>query len=345
MIDLSYILVFAGYEAIKSSGLADKVNDNPFRYGALIATGIAGLKSMMENCKQMFNKGLSSTSPFWITNVIPNSASALLTQEYNLQGPSFSTASACASSNHAFGIAINIIKSGVSDAILTGGSESISNRIGISAFGNIFALSKRVDDPTRASRPFDKDRDGFVIGEGSGVLCLEDLEHAKARGAKIYCEITGFGFTTDAYDLVAPHPEARGSSKAMEMAIENAKLNKEDIDLINCHGTSTPMGDFIEALAIHKVFGENAKNIPVHSSKSMIGHLIGASGAAEAIADIQTFEKGIIHPSINVVEQDTRIKLNVVKEAHEQKNVNHILSNSFGFGGHNACVVFSRFKD
>ena len=209
----------------------------------------------------------------------------------------------------------------------------------------IYALSRRNDTPATASRPFDKDRDGFVLGEGSGVLCLEELEHAKKRGAKIYAELTGYGMSCDAYDLVAPHPEGRGASAAMQSALENAELNTGDIDLINAHGTSTQLGDLTENNAIRKTFGDDTDRIPLHSTKSMIGHLIGAAGGTEAIAAILALEKGVIHPSINLFEQDPEIKLNIVANKPMEKKVKHVLSNSFGFGGQNSSIIISKFED
>jgi 3-oxoacyl-[acyl-carrier-protein] synthase II len=334
---------WAGAQALADSGY--DVERDPTRIGAIIGSGEGGLGTHWDMIDRLRNKGFAHCSPFYITNVIPNSPAAFLAMERNLQGPSFAISSACASSNHAFGTAISLIKSGMADAILAGGSEAVATPPSIAAFGVIGALSSRNDDPDTASRPFDRDRDGFVMGEGSGVLLLEELEHAKARGARIYAEITGFGFTTDAFDLVAPHPEGLGAARSIRNSLAAARLNPEDISLINCHGTSTPVGDQAECLAIHHAFGDElAKKIPVHSTKSMIGHLIGAAGAVEAIAAIMAFERGVVHQSRNCFNQDPAIDLNVLKENASGRQLDHILSNAFGFGGHNASLILSRFK-
>ncbi|MFP4383065.1 MAG: beta-ketoacyl-ACP synthase II [Spirochaetia bacterium] len=331
----------AGAQAIIDSGL--DVDKAPERYGAIIGTGAGGVNAHVDNITRVHTTGMSGASPFYIVSAIPNTSTAFLSQEYNLQAPTFSVNSACATSNHAIFLAWMLIKNGMADAMIAGGAEAALCRPGVAAFGNIMALSTRNDSPETASRPFDKDRDGFVMGEGGGCICLEELEHAKRRGAKIYCEITGFGVSSDAYDLVAPHPEARGSSRAVKMALDMAKLNPEDIDLINCHATSTPMGDEMEAKALKMSFGDYIRECPAHSTKSMIGHLIAASSSVEAIASIMAFEKGIIHPTINQFNQDPKIELNVIKEPREDKNIKHILSDSFGFGGHNAVLIMSRF--
>jgi 3-oxoacyl-[acyl-carrier-protein] synthase II len=249
--------------------------------------------------------------------------------------------SACSTGNYAIGIAVSLIKMGIADAMFTGGAEAAVNQPGLAAFDKIFALSNRNDSPETASRPFEKNRDGFVLGEGAGVLCLEELEHARKRGAHIYAEITGFGFSCDAHDLVAPDPEGRGSARAMQTALDSAGLNPGDIGLINCHATSTSLGDTAEGVAINKVFG--SYDVPAHSTKSMIGHLLGGASAVEAIADIMVLEEGVVHSTINLFEQDPQINLNVVHNTLEDGSINHIVSNSFGFGGQNAVVVLSRY--
>lgn len=333
----------AANEAVRDSGL--DIAADPERYGVLIASGEGGLDTHWEQIQRISTKGPAYVSPFYISNVIPNTASAFVSQEHGLMGPSFAISSACASSNHALGVAASLIKMGMADAMFAGGAEAVCDIPSIAAFGTIGALSTRNDDPEHASRPFDLNRDGFVMGEGSGVLCLEELEHAQKRGAKIYGELTGFGFTSDAYDLVAPHPEGKGAGRAIIAALKMAQLPGDRVGLINCHGTSTPMGDMAECLAINHALGpELAAKIPAHSTKSMIGHLIGGTSAVEAIACIMAFEKGIIHKTLNQFDKDPKINLNVVKETSDGRKVDHILSNSFGFGGHNACVVLSRFK-
>ncbi len=333
----------AGSQAVKDSGL--DVEKSPQRYGTIIGTGDAGIATHIENINKIQSNGMHAASPFYAISAIPNTGAAYFAQEWNLQGPSFSVNSACSSSNHAISLGAMLIKAGMADAMFTGGSEAAVNSAGIAAFGNIMALSDRNDSPETASRPFDKDRNGFVLSEGAGVICLEELEHAQKRGAHIYAELSGFYFTTDAYDLVAPHPEARNSSQAIQGALDSARLNPEDIDLINCHGTSTIIGDKVESIAVNKVFKDYGPKIPVHSTKSMVGHLLGGSSAVEAIAAVLVFEKNIIHPSINLFNQDPEINLNVVTEATENKKCKHILSNAFGFGGHNVSIILSRFED
>lgn len=333
----------AAVEVLEDAGL--DIEKSPHRYGVLIGTGDAGVGIHYTNISNIIKYGMDTVSPFYVVGCIPSTASGYFAKEYNLQGPNFSVNSACATSNHAIGLAALQIKMGMADAMITGGSEAVVNIMGFTGFGVIHALSERNDSPETASRPFDKDRDGFILGEGAGIVCLEELEHAKKRDAHIYGELKGFGFSCDAYDLVAPHPDGRGACAAMENALDNAGLNKEDIDLINAHGTSTPLGDLSESRAICKIFKHNFKTIPVHSTKSMIGHLIGAGGGCEVVAGILAFEKGVIHPTINQFEQDPEILINVVKNKPMEKEVNNILSNSFGFGGQNASIIISRFKE
>ena len=332
----------AGTQALKDSGI--EIDKAPHRYGSLIGTGDGGVESNLNNVEKIVTKGMQAASPFYIINSIPNTASGFFAQSWNLQGPSFSVNSACATSNHAFGTAIMMIKMGMADAIYAGGSEAPVNRSGLCAFGNIFALSERNDSPESASRPFDRDRDGFVLGEGAGVLCIEELEHAKARGAHIYCEVTGFGFSCDAHDLVAPHPEARGASQAIKMTIDMAKVDPEKVDLINAHATSTPLGDPAEYRAARIAFGDHADKVAVHSTKSMTGHLLGAAGGVEAIATILAFERGVVHESLNVMHQDPEIRFDLVKNGPREMRVDHALSNGFGFGGQNSAVMLSRFS-
>lgn len=331
----------AAVQAFHDSGLDPE--KAPHRYGALIGTGDAGVSCQFKNISNVISDGMEAVSPFYVVGVIPNTPSGYFAKEYNFQGPNFSVNSACASSNHAIGLSAMMIKMGMADAIITGGSEAVVNVMGFAGFGVIGALSERNDSPETASRPYDKDRDGFVLGEGAGILCVEELEHAKKRGAHIYAELKGFGFSCDAHDLVAPHPEGRGAKAAMEGALNDAGYNKEDIDLINAHGTSTPLGDLAESKTIQSVFNAHTNDIPVHSTKSMIGHLVGAGGGTEAIASILALEKGVIHPTINQFQQDPEINLNIVKNKPIEKKVNNILSNSFGFGGQNATIIISKY--
>jgi 3-oxoacyl-[acyl-carrier-protein] synthase II len=328
----------AGAQAMRDSGL--DVEKAPHRYGAIIGTGEGGAATRWINTKKIVEDGMAAASPFFAM-CIPNTASGFFAMEWNLQGPCFSVNSACATGNHALGVSAALIRMGMADAIFTGGSEAVINPTGLAAFGNIMALSERNDSPETASRPFDKDRDGFVLSEGAGVLCLEELEHAKRRGAKIYAELTGYGFTSDAYDLVAPHPTSRGSARAMQDALDAAHLRPDQIDLVNCHAASTPLGDFAESRAISTVFKDLAPKVPSHSTKSMTGHPLGAASALEAIAVILALQRGVIHPTINQFEQDPLIDLNVVREPMEAR-VNHVVSNGFGFGGQNAAITLSR---
>ena len=330
----------AGDQAIRDSGL--DVEKSPDRYGVIIGTGEGGAGTRYFNTKKIVEEGMQATSPFFVL-CIPSTASGFFAMEWNLQGPCFSVNSACATGNHAFGVAASLIRMGMADAIFTGGSEAVINPTGLAAFGNIMALSERNDSPETASRPFDKGRDGFVLSEGAGVLCLEELEHAKRRGATIYAELTGYGFTSDAHDLVAPHPKSRGSARAIQNALESAHLNTDQVDLINCHAASTALGDLAESNAISAVFKERAAKIPVHSTKSMTGHPLGAASAVEAIAVILAIQRGVIHPTINQFEQDPRISLNVVRNHPREGRVDHVISNGFGFGGQNAAVTLSRF--
>ncbi|MBN1271381.1 MAG: beta-ketoacyl-ACP synthase II [Candidatus Aminicenantes bacterium] len=334
----------AAVQAYKDAGLEPSlVEKNPFRFGAVIGTGDAGNGLHFEMCKRIQKQGMESVSPYYAVGVIPNMPPAFFAKEFHFQGPNFSVNSACATSNHAIISAMVLIKAGAADVMICGGTEGVLNEAGYSGFSIIYALSRRNDSPETASRPFDKDRDGFVLSEGAGVLCLEELEFAKKRGANIYAELKGFGLSCDAYDLVAPDPEGKGAAAAMALALQNAQLNKGDIELINAHGTSTILGDVAESRAIRQVFGERTDQIYVHSTKSMIGHLIGAASGTEAIASILAIQKGIVHPSINLFEMDPEIDLNIPSKAPVEFPVNNVLSNSFGFGGQNASLIISRF--
>ena len=335
--------VLAGKQAVLDSGL--KIEYEPERTGSIIASGEGGVETVWKMANTMFTRERCSLNPFYLVNIIPNSAAAFFCIENGIRGLSFSVNSACASSNHAIGIAFQFIKSGIADVIFTGGTEAACNALGLLAFSSIYALSRRIGEPERASRPFDRNRDGFVLGEGAAVLCLEELEHARQRGARIYAEIRGVGFSTDAYDLVSPEPEGRGACQAINAALSASELQAGDIDLINCHGTSTFKGDLAENIAINKVFGEDrAASIPAQAPKSLTGHLLGGAGVMQALSSIMTFTRNVIHPTINFEERDPDINLNIVTEPREGSRVRNILANSFGFGGHNACVVYSRFS-
>ena len=343
-LDRGIILAYiAGSEAINDSGL--EINRHPERYGALIGSGGGGIGTHLTQMALVYNQGWKKISPYYVTNVIPSSPTAFLSMEKNLQGPSFSVNSACASSNHAIGLSAMMIKMGMADAIFAGGTEAVLTPATLAAFDKMQAISRRNDEPEAASRPFEKNRDGFVLGEGAAVLCIEELNHALQRDAHIYGEISGFGFTSDAYDIVAPQPEGNGPERAIKQALSSARLNPSDIDLINCQGTSSRIGDLAECRAINRVFGGNLAGIlPVQATKSLTGHLLGASEAVEAIACLLTLEKKIIHRTLNLYDKDPNINLNISTETVENVKVNHILSNAFGFGGHNAVVVLSKYR-
>ena len=337
-----YIILshIAATQALKDSGLDPQAA--PHRYGVIIGSGDGGSTAHDIQGEKIHRSGLRAASPLYLVNTIPNTATGYVAIMYNLQGVNFAVSSACATGNHALGIAAQLIRMGMADAILAGGTEACINRLGMACFGNIMALSERNDSPETASRPFDIGRDGFVLSEGSGVLCLEELEHAKKRGARIYAELTGTGFSCDAYDLVTPHPEARGATMAMQSALAEAEIPASKIDLLNAHATSTTIGDLSECRGIHNVFGDHATKMMVHATKSMTGHCIAAASAVEAIAAIMAFAEGVVHPTTNQFERDPQIDLNVVTEPTEVR-VNHILSNSFGFAGQNAAIILSRF--
>lgn len=340
-----YAMVVA-QEAIADSGLdLEKINKD--RAGVILASGIGGLISFF-NEVTAFAKGDGTPrfSPFFIPMMIADIAAGHVSMKFGFRGPNYATVSACASSNNAIVDATNIIKLGKADIILTGGSEACVTEPAIGGFNSMKALSERNDHPEIASRPFDKDRDGFVLGEGAGALVLEEYEHAVARGARIYAEVVGSGMSADAYHLTAPHPEGLGVIAVMRSALEDAGMKPEDVDYINVHGTSTPLGDVAELKAIKVVFGEHAYNLDISSTKSMTGHLLGGAGAIEAIAGIMAIQKGIIPPTINHFtpdpEIDPNLKLTLNKSIH--KDVKVVLSNTFGFGGHNVSVIFKKLE-
>jgi 3-oxoacyl-[acyl-carrier-protein] synthase II len=331
-------------EALKDTGL-DLDSINKSRVGVIWGSGIGGLTSFFnESVEYARGDGTPRFSPFFITKMIADIASGLISIKYGFGGPNYTTVSACASSNNAMIDAFNYIRLNKSDIIVTGGSEACVNEPAMGGFGNMKALSERNDDPQTASRPFDKDRDGFVLGEGSGAIILEEYEHAKARGAKIYCEIVGAGMSADAYHMTAPHPEGLGVINVLNWALEDAGMKPEEIDYINVHGTSTPLGDIAELKAIKSVFGEHSYKLNISSSKSMTGHLLGGAGAIEAIATIMAMQHNIVPPTINHFTDDDQIdpKLNLTFNTAQARPINAALSNTFGFGGHNATVIFRK---
>jgi 3-oxoacyl-[acyl-carrier-protein] synthase II len=315
------------------------------RFGVMIGSGIGGLKSLSDQMEIMFNKGPGRISPFMIPMMIANMASGLISMEYGLQGPNFAPVSACATACHAIGEAWRMIKYGDADIFLAGGAEATVVPIGVGGFAAMRALSTRNDDPERASRPFDKDRDGFVMGEGAGVLVIEELEHAKRRGATIYAELAGYGLSADAYHMTSPLPEGEGAARCMNMALKKAGISPDEVDYVNAHGTSTGMGDICETKAIKVVFGERAKNgLLVSSTKSMTGHLLGAAGAVEMAACVMAIRHGIIPPTINLDCPDPECDLDYVPHTAREHKVRVAVNNSFGFGGHNATLVAKAFE-
>lgn len=335
--------VHAAWQALKDSGLdLDKIDRD--RAGVMIGSGIGGLATTCDQHKVLLERGPGRMSPFTIPMLISNMCSGLVSMYWGLRGPNIATVSACATSTHALGEAWRTIKMGDADIIVAGGAEATIIPIGIGGFCAMKAMSTRNDDPKRASRPFDKNRDGFVMGEGAGVLVLEELAHAKARGARIYAEIAGYGNTADAHHLTAPSPGGEGAGRCMKMALRNAGLNPEDISYINCHGTATPQGDIAETQAIKTVFGEHARKLAISSTKGATGHMLGAAGAVETVVCIKAIENDVVPPTINYETPDPECDLDCVPNVARELTVNAIVNNSFGFGGHNATIVAKKFK-
>ena len=321
-------------------------NPNCDRIGVVWGSGVGGLKTFQDEAQNFFEgDGTPRFNPFFIPKMIADIASGHISIKFGLRGPNYVTVSACASSTNAIIDAFNLIRLGKADAIVTGGSEAAVNQMGMGGFNALKALSTRNDSPLTASRPFDLDRDGFVLGEGSGALILEELEHALKRGAKIYAEVAGGGMSGDAYHMTAPHPEGIGARNTMIAALEDAEMTADQIDYVNVHGTSTPLGDIAEVKAIQAVFGEHAYNINISSTKSMTGHLLGAAGAIEAIACILSVKNDIVPPTINHFTDDPELdtKLNFTFHKAQKRIVNVALSNTFGFGGHNTSVIVKKF--
>ncbi|MDR3611061.1 MAG: beta-ketoacyl-ACP synthase II [Ignavibacteriaceae bacterium] len=335
----------ATIQAINDSGIKTELltPEEKAKIGVIFGSGIGGIQTFYQQAIINHTQGPDRVSPFFIPMMIPNIASGFISIHYGFQGPNYCIVSACATANNNMIDSYMLIKNGISDIIVTGGSEAAINEIGMAGFNSSKALSTRNDSPETASRPFDITRDGFVMGEGGGALILEELDHALARDAKIYAEIVGFGLSADAYHITAPHPEGTGAILAMEMALTMSGLNKEDIDYINMHGTSTPLGDIAETNAIKKVFGESAYKMNLSSTKSMTGHLLGAAGAVEAIASILAIKNDIIPPTINFENPDPECDLNYTFNKAQEKKVSVALSNAFGFGGHNTTVIFKKF--
>jgi 3-oxoacyl-[acyl-carrier-protein] synthase II len=340
------IALVASDQAVVDAGIT-KENVDHDRVGVIFASGIGGLTTFTEEVTNFVQgDGTPRFNPFFIPKMILDIAAGQISMKHGFRGPNFAVVSACASSTNAIVTAMDNIKLGKADIIVTGGAESVIGIAGMGGFNAMKAMSERNDDPKSASRPYDKDRDGFIMGEASGVLILEELEHAKKRGAKIYCEVVGGGATADAYHLTAPHPDGLGAKNVMIAALKDAEMQPSDIDYINTHGTSTPLGDIAETKAITAVFGEHAYNLNISSTKSMTGHCLGAAGVIEAIACIQAVVHDIIPPTINHFTDDPELDqgLNFTFNKAQKRTVNAALSNTFGFGGHNACVIVKKYK-
>jgi len=333
--------VGAAHEAIEDSGILGSDYD-PFKVGVIIGTGIGGLRDIEREHGVITAKGARRVSPFFIPYGISNMGAGYVAIKYGFKGPNYCVTSACATGNHAIGDAFRLIQNGDIDIAIAGGTEASITPLGVAGFAVMRALSTRNDEPSKASRPFDADRDGFVVGEGAGVLVLEEYERAKARGAKIYCELVGYGATDDAFHITAPHECGEGAYECMKIALEDAGIRPEEVDYINAHGTSTPLNDKVETMAIKQLFGEHAYNLKISSNKSMIGHMLGAAGAVEAVATVKTIEEGIIPPTINLENPDPECDLDYVPNEAVKKEVVLALSNSFGFGGTNASLVFKK---
>ncbi|MCL6633362.1 MAG: beta-ketoacyl-ACP synthase II [Alicyclobacillus herbarius] len=335
--------IAAATQAVEDSGL-DIREDNADRVGVYIGSGIGGIHTLLENHIVLRERGPRRVSPFMIPMMIANMASGHVSILTGARGPNSASVSACATSTNAIGDAFKIIERGAADAMLAGGSEAAIVDLAIAGFANMKALSTRNDEPTRASRPFDKDRDGFVMSEGAGVMVLESLDHALARGARIYAEIIGYGMSGDAYHITATPPDGSGAYRAMRQALEDANLRPEDVDYINAHGTSTELNDKSETLAIKELFGEHAYRLAISSNKSMIGHMLGAAGGVEAIATVKTLVEGTLPPTINYETPDPECDLDYVPNQARKAQPEVAMSNSFGFGGHNAAIILKRYS-
>lgn len=314
------------------------------RFGVVIGSGIGGLLTLEEEHKKLLEKGPGRVSPFMIPMMISNMATGVVSMTFNAKGPNYSVVTACATGTNAIGEAFKLIQRGDADLMMAGGTEASITPLGVAGFCSMKAMSTRNDDPKTASRPFDKDRDGFVMGEGAGVLILESLDHALERGATIYGEVVGFGSTADAYHITSPAPDGEGASRSMRMAIREAGIDASAIGYVNAHGTSTPYNDKFETMAINTVFGDHAKNLMVSSTKSMTGHLLGASGAVEAISCLLALHQGFVHGTMNIENVDPELNLNYLPNKGVEANIDYALSNSLGFGGHNATLVLAKYK-
>ncbi len=344
MARFSQLAVAAGLTAVESSGL-DMSKEDPFRVGVVLGNGNGGFPTLEENCRILAERGGMRMSPFFVPMILPNMAAATVSRYVGAQGYNSTATTACAASNQAMGEALEVLRRGAADVVLAGGTEAGISQLGLAGFAVMRALSTRNDDPTSASRPFDADRDGFVPAEGSVVLVLETLEHALKRGATILAELAGFGCTSDAAHPVQPEETGASAAEAMRLALADASVTLDQVDYINAHGTSTPLNDAVETVAIKRLFGDRAYQIPVSSTKSMIGHSLGASGSLEAVACIKAITDGVVHPTVNHRAPDPACDLDYVPNKARELDVGVALSNAFGFGGQNACLVFRRYDD
>ncbi|MGY8880467.1 MAG: beta-ketoacyl-ACP synthase II [Dehalococcoidia bacterium] len=333
----------AALEALEDAGL-DMANEDPDRVGVLIGSGVGGIMTITEQHKILLNKGPKRVSPFLVPMMLGDMASGQVSMMIGAKGPNFSTVSACATGTDSIGEALEMIRRGRADVVIAGGTEAAVCEIGVAGFNSCMALSTRNDDPQAASRPFDSGRDGFVLGEGAGLVVLESLEHAEKRGANVLAELAGYGASSDAHHVTQPHPEGEGAARAMKWAIEDAKLVPENVDYINAHGTSTPLNDKFETIAMKRMYGDHAYNLKISSTKSMTGHLLGAAGGIEAAFSVLAIKEGIIPPTINLEDSDPDCDLDYVPNKAIKQKVDVAMSNSLGFGGHNASLVFKSFQ-
>jgi len=340
----THLAMAAAKMAVADSGIdIDNLKERD-RFGVIVSTGIGGLKTLQDQLQILLTRGPGRNSPFTIPMLISNMAGGVISMEFNLRGPNLCIVTACATSNNAIGESWRIIRSGDADIFLAGGAEASIVEIGVAGFSAMKALSTRNDEPERASRPFDRDRDGFVMSEGSGVVVVEELEHARARGAKIYCEITGYGISADAYHMTAPPPDGEGAARAMQLALEHARILPEQVDYINAHATSTDIGDLCETRAIKQIFADHAYKVSISATKSMTGHLLGGAGGIEMAACALAIRDSVIPPTINLENPGEECDLDYTANIAREKKVRVALNNSFGFGGHNATLVASAFE-
>lgn len=341
---VTQMALYVADQAVRDAGL-EVTDENRYDIACIVGSGIGGITAIVESVRAFFEKGPKFVSPLMVPMMLPDAPSSKISMAYGLRGPNFAISTACATGNNCIGEATEIIRRGQANVALAGSSEAGLVDIAIASFNNMTAISRRNDDPERASRPFDSDRDGFVIAEGAAMLVLEELEHAKARGAHIYAEIVGYGHTSDAYHVTAPLETGEGAARAITYALEDAELTASDIDYINAHGTSTPLNDKSETLALKVALGEQAYEIPISSTKSVTGHLMGAAGSVEAVFSIKALNENFIPPTVNLVNPDPECDLNYTPNVGVAHNIERVMSNSFGFGGHNAVLIFSKYRE